>query len=687
MKKLICFLIMLCLLSSSFITILAEEFSKSEADIIIKVGEKYTISTVLKYMTDQHLPTSVTIHWNSSYKNIATVSGGVVYGVSEGATTITATASNNGKNYIAQANVYVVSTVTDVKLNADSIDLKVGQSQKLVEIVYPSSAVLKTVTWKTEDSTVATVSSGTVKGIKEGYTYITVTTKDGNHITRCRVNVESTVNGIELDQHNLNKSIGESFTITAKILPDTAFLKDVKWTSNNTKAVTVSGGNAKALSKGVAVITAITVDGSYKDECRVVVDSTVTGVSLSKSTMEITKGSKETLTATVFPEDAVEKSVVWKSDDGKVATVSNGTVTGVGAGNTIISATTKDGGFESACHVTVISNDVPEKKVDKINLVDTDVTMNVGENKWFSYKVYPEDIIIPKLKVTITSSEGSGQNTAQIKNNLLYFEAKKAGDYSLILELAGNSKIFDVCSVHIKSMVTGIQLNKTNLSIFVGEKAQLTGIALPDTAIIRGVTFKSSDTKIAAVNSSTGEVQGISAGHCDITASTIDGNIKQTCSVFVSKSTDIESLKLKDTEGNIVGEKNQPAETQAENDAPDEEKPILITIDGTELKCDQPAVQVNDRVLAPVRAIFEGLGAKVEWDEKSQMVTGQLKDKVIQMYINKNKATVNGKTVELDVPAQLIGSRTMVPVRFISENLGVTVDWDETNRTVIIKSA
>ncbi len=114
---------------------------------------------------------------------------------------------------------------------------------------------------------------------------------------------------------------------------------------------------------------------------------------------------------------------------------------------------------------------------------------------------------------------------------------------------------------------------------------------------------------------------------------------------------------------------------------------IKITIDGTQQSFDQMPVMVNDRVLVPMRGIFEALGAEVSWDDATQTASGVKDGKTVSLAIGSTNATVNGAAVTLDVPAQLVNDRTMVPVRFISESLGAQVDWDDASQTVIIESA
>ena len=114
------------------------------------------------------------------------------------------------------------------------------------------------------------------------------------------------------------------------------------------------------------------------------------------------------------------------------------------------------------------------------------------------------------------------------------------------------------------------------------------------------------------------------------------------------------------------------------------ENDIKVLVNGKNLTMDQPPVLVNDRTLVPVRAIFESLGAKVDWNNDTNTATGVLGDTTIEIQIENTIAKVNGKDVTLDVPAKLISDRTLVPVRFISESLGAKVDWDNDTQTVII---
>ena len=99
---------------------------------------------------------------------------------------------------------------------------------------------------------------------------------------------------------------------------------------------------------------------------------------------------------------------------------------------------------------------------------------------------------------------------------------------------------------------------------------------------------------------------------------------------------------------------------------------------------DTEPVTESDRVLVPIRFIFENLDADVEWDDqtKTASITGAGTE--IAVTVDNQVAKVNGADKQMDVPARLIGDRTLVPLRFLSEELGYTVDWDNDTRTATI---
>lgn len=97
---------------------------------------------------------------------------------------------------------------------------------------------------------------------------------------------------------------------------------------------------------------------------------------------------------------------------------------------------------------------------------------------------------------------------------------------------------------------------------------------------------------------------------------------------------------------------------------------------------DQQPVNKDGRVLVPVNAILSSLGAEVTWDQAAKKITAVKGSTTIIMTIGSKTATINGQALTLDVPAQIIGNRTLVPVRFISEGLGLDVLWNAAAQTV-----
>lgn len=111
---------------------------------------------------------------------------------------------------------------------------------------------------------------------------------------------------------------------------------------------------------------------------------------------------------------------------------------------------------------------------------------------------------------------------------------------------------------------------------------------------------------------------------------------------------------------------------------------IQIYIDNEKLSAPQPPIMKGARVLVPLRSIFEGLNAKVVWNNKSKTVTATKGDQTVSLKIGSKTATINGSTVYLDVPASVIKGNTMVPIRFVTEALGEEVYWNSQAKRVDI---
>lgn len=116
-----------------------------------------------------------------------------------------------------------------------------------------------------------------------------------------------------------------------------------------------------------------------------------------------------------------------------------------------------------------------------------------------------------------------------------------------------------------------------------------------------------------------------------------------------------------------------------------EEVPITVSVNGSLIEFDQAPIIENGRTLVPMRAIFEALGAKVEWNQEAQTATGEKDGVKISITIGSDKMTVDGAEKTLDCPAQIVNGRTLVPARAIAEAFGAEVEWDNEARRVVIE--
>lgn len=113
---------------------------------------------------------------------------------------------------------------------------------------------------------------------------------------------------------------------------------------------------------------------------------------------------------------------------------------------------------------------------------------------------------------------------------------------------------------------------------------------------------------------------------------------------------------------------------------------ISVLIDGVKLYTPQAPVMIQGRVMLPMRSIFEALDASVKWNQKTKTVTATKDGTTVILKINSKTATINNKTVAMDVPAKNLKGNTMVPVRFVSEALGQKIGWNSKTKTVTVKT-
>ena len=349
-------------------------------------------------------------------------------------------------------------------------------------------------------------------------------------LTACNKQPETiSVTGITLNPTSYELIEGESVTITATVTPSDAANKNVQWSSSNPDILVSNGTVTTSFKPGAATttvngremlgkgtITAKTEDGGKTATCEITVFAktiAVTGISLSEDDLFLDKGQSYTLKATVVPDNATNKTVQWTTSNASVANVDqNGTVNAISSGNATITASAGD--KSATCAVSVI---IP---VTSITLNKTSLTLEKGSCEVLTATVSPQNATNKEVKWT-----SSDDAVATVDQNGTV-NAVSNGD-AVITASAGDFSA--TCTVSVIVPVTSITLNKTELTLLVGDNAQLEATVNPEDATDKTVTWYSSDTDIATVDD--GKITAVNFGIAYISVQT--GNLVETCTVTV----------------------------------------------------------------------------------------------------------------------------------------------------------
>lgn len=510
--------------------------SLNKTSMTLKVGASSTITPTVKPSN----ATYKTVKWTSSNYDVATVDeNGKVTAKGVGYAEITATTSQSGKKAVCK--VSVVKAVTGVSISESSLRIEVGDKVTLKATVKPSDATNQTVSWKSSASSVVSVSSsGKITAKKLGTATITVSTADGNFKKTCKVEVVKKVKSVELNKSSATLYLGKTLTLKATVTPSDATNSAVTFTSDNKNVLTVSSkGVVTPVAPGTATVTVKTSDGGYKDTCKITVKRAVTGISLNKTSADIKSDATLTLKATIKPSNATDKTVTWSSSNKKVATVSSkGVVTPVGKGTATITAKSENG-LKATCKVTVY------QLVTGVKLSET-ASVYAGEKLTLKATVSPSDA--NEQTVTWSSSNAS---VAKVSTKGVV-TGVKAGTAVITVKTKEGS-FTAKCTVTVKQHVTGISLNKTDISIARGSESQLTATIKPANATEKGFTFSSSDEKIATVTEQ-GLIKAVSCGEAVITVKSKENNKSATCKVTVVEP--VKDMQLSHSEVTIYKNKS-----------------------------------------------------------------------------------------------------------------------------------
>jgi uncharacterized protein YjdB len=209
--------------------------------------------------------------WTSSNSEVASVDpSGKVTAKTKGTARITVSTADGNKT--ASIDVTVTVPIKSLSFDEDIYYAKPNTTTALKVTINPNNADDKTLTWSSSNPQVATVDSkGNVKAIYKGITTITVTAENGTVKATTNVNVIVRVSDLQIDKSKTVK-VGQTAPLSAQIYPANATQTAITWVSSNPKVATVDrNGVVKGISSGSATITATTVDGGFKDTCKVTI--------------------------------------------------------------------------------------------------------------------------------------------------------------------------------------------------------------------------------------------------------------------------------------------------------------------------------------------------------------------------------------------------------------------------------
>ncbi len=257
--------------------------------------------------------------------------------------------------------------VTGVTIEPESITVLIGAKAQLTGETVPKWAVNQNITWTSQNEAIATVDDrGLVSTLAEGEAIITAAlTKTGEErsysaTSQITVTPFIPVTAVTLDENSIELELPVTIThkLTVTIEPDNATNPNVLWRSYDETIATVDEyGKVTGIAEGETTVVVMSENGGLTDRAEITVTGyiAVTGVIVEPKLLELEPEQTATLTATVEPKDASNKTISWASDDDAIATVNdNGLVTAIAEGTISITVTTEEGSFADKCEVVIL---------------------------------------------------------------------------------------------------------------------------------------------------------------------------------------------------------------------------------------------------------------------------------------------------------------------------------------------
>lgn len=223
--------------------------------------------------------------------------------------------------------------------------------------------------------------------------------------------------------------------------------------------------------------------------------------------------------------------------------------------------------------------------------------------------------------------------------------------------------------------ITGMyQLGAEKVTVYVDNQPYDAAMEASDNSFVLTVKLNEGTHKIYATQTIKG-VEGTKTADRFVTVGKSNGNHDYLQSIYTPDKTRM-----------IINDNRITFDEYLKNNTVGEVDEISIVVDKVKLEPDVKPYETHGRVLVPMRAIFEALNAEVSWDEATFTATAKNYFNTVVITENSTTAYVNGNPITLDAPATITNGRFMVPVRFISESFGATVDWIDLRKTVVVTS-
>lgn len=288
------------------------------------------------------------------------------------------------------------------------------------------------------------------------------------------IEVKTPVMSVSLDTSSLRLNVGETFTLTATVLPSNATEKSITYTSSNPSIATVDkNGKVTAISKGTATITVTTLSEGKTATCKVTVNQLPTvipvqSIIIDKDNINLFEGETTNVSVTINPADATNKDISFTSSNPKIVTVDkNGKLTAISPGTTTIVATSIGEGKSTSCTVTVSKKVVEEKPTPTVPTTGGNLAeLSTGNVKTLSASNDKDNLY---LKVTGKNLKTKSQFYIDIDNNY-NTGFKTLWENSGIEYLVENDNLYIYSGKNNKwdwTKVTKITMNRTDSEVSV----------------------------------------------------------------------------------------------------------------------------------------------------------------------------------------------------------------------------